>query len=248
MIRHKLLPAVVAAALLTVGACGSTSGTPTAQESPTVSSSASQTGETSESSSSSASAEDSATMTTAETESATSTAVTVDGTMDAQSAAWFDTVCGGVSPMIEAVFGAMGAMMNGASDPDAAAKAQATLVAAFNKASGDLTEAAKKLSALPPPTIDHGDAIAAEAAAGLAKAGPAMKQMADTLSKAKVTSMTDLSTAMDKAQTAIGDDLDGLSLDKFELSDAMQAEVAKLPSCAPLMSMGGMGSSVPTTN
>jgi hypothetical protein len=68
------------------------------------------------------------------------------------------------------------------------------------------------------------------------------------LSEAKVTSMTDLSTVMDKAQTAIGDDLDGLSLDKFELSDAMQAEVAKLPSCAPLMSMGGLGSSVPTTN
>jgi hypothetical protein len=151
--------------------------------------------------------------------------------------------------MIEAIFGAMGAMMGSTGDDAAAAKkAQATLVDTFNKASGSMTDAAKKLSSLPPPTIDHGDEIAAEAAAGLAKAGPAMKQIADALSKATVTSMADLSAAMDQANSAVESDLDGLSLDSFELSDAMQAEVAKIPSCAPLMSLGSMGDSASATS
>lgn len=244
MIRHKLLPAVIAAALLTLGACGSTSGTPTAQDSSTSSSSETSAADTAVDSTDDTAGETAAGDTTAaDTESGdSSTAVTVDGEMDAQSAAWFGTVCDGVSPMIEAVFGAMGAMMGsatGTGDDSAAAKqAQATLVDTFNKASGAMTDAAKKLSSLPPPSVEHGDEIAAEAAAGLAKAGPAMKQLADTLSKATVTSMDDLSAVMEQANQSMDSDLDGLSLDSFELSDAMQAEVAKIPSCAPLMSLG----------
>ncbi len=254
MTRHTLLAAVVAAAALTLGACGSTAGTATGDSSAvsSVESAAadSSTADAAAGATEESTAEDASVDTTAES-AASSTTVTVDGTIDAQSAAWFGAVCDGVSPMLEAVFGAMGTMMSGATGSgDAAATAkqlQATLVETFNKASDSMTEAADKLSSLPPPSIDHGEEIAAEAAAGMAKAGPAMKQIADALSKATVTSMDDLSAAMQQANDAMDTDLNGLSLNNFELSDQMQAEVAKIPACAPLMSLGDLGGAAPTT-
>jgi hypothetical protein len=248
MIRHKLVTAVVAAVVLTLSACSSTPGSATAEspaspsESSAVETTAADAGDTAADTT-----EDAATDTTSEdAESSDSATVTVEGDIDAQSAAWFGTVCDGVSPMLDAVFGAMGAMMGSAGgtgdDASAAKQAQATLVETFNKAADAMTAAAAKLSSLPPPTIDHGEEIATEAATGLAKAGPALKQVADGLSKATVTSMEDLSTVMQQASDAVNQDLDSLSLNNFELSDEMQAEVAKIPSCAPLMSLGDMGS------
>lgn len=251
MIRHTMLTAVVAAAALTLGACGSTAGTATGDSSAISSSESAAADSTTADAAATADsvAEDASADTTAE--DASSTAVTVDGEIDAQSAAWFGAVCDGVAPMLEAVFGAMGTMMSGATgsgdEATTAKQLQATLVDTFNKASGAMTEAADKLSSMPPPSIDHGDEIAAEAAAGLAKAGPAMKQIADALSKATVTSMDDLSAAMQQANDAMGSDLDDLSLNNFELSDQMQAEVAKIPACAPLMSLGSMGESESAT-
>lgn len=248
-IRYTLLTAVAAAAALTLGACASTPGTATG-ESSVVSSESSVADTAAESPADDAAADDTESDAGSDTESADAgsdetTAVTLEGDIDAQSAAWFGAVCEGVSPMIDAVFGAMGAMMSGATgsgdEAAAAQQAQATLVESFNKAADAMTAAGSKLSSLPPPTIDHGEEIAAEAAAGLAKAGPALKQVADSLSKATVTSMDDLSAVMQQANDAVESDLDSLSLNNFELSDEMEAEVAKIPACAPMMSLGGLG-------
>lgn len=244
MIRHTLLTAAIATAVLTLGACSSTSGTAT-EESP-VSSSQSSTADAPAADTADApaadAAEDAATDDSGSGDS--STAATVDGELDAPSAAWFGTVCDGVTPTIEAVFGSMGAMMGsgGTGDDAAAAKqAQAALADSYTKAADAMSAAAGELSALPPPTVQHGDEIAAEAAAAFAKTGPALQQIAGTLGSATVTSMSDLSNVMQQASDSLDDSIGDLSLSNFELSDALLAEVAKLPSCAPLMSLGALG-------
>lgn len=252
MIRHKILPAVCAAALLTLGACGSTAGTPTpaASVSSAVSTPSATSSAAPESSTESAAASsDTATGTGSES---SSTAVTVDGTMDAQSEAWFGSMCDGVTPMIEAVFGAMGSLMDpsAGSDPSAVKKAQTTLADAFAKAGDSMAAAGAKMSTLPPPSIDHGAEISAEASSALAKAGPALKQVAEAVRTASVTSMQELSSVMEKATSGMESSLGDLSLSSFELSDAMQAQVAKIPACAPLMQLGSLGdtaSAAPTS-
>jgi hypothetical protein len=246
MTRHRLLPALLAAAALTLSACSSTSGTATAADSSSSSSrsSSAQPTET-------ADASETADAGTSDT-AAGSTTVTADGTLDSQSAAWFGTFCDGVAPIVSGVTGAMSGIMAGtATDAAAVKKAQAALVDAFTKAGSAMTATGEKLSSMPAPGVENGEQIATAATAAFAKAGPALKKISDNLSAATATTVEELVAAMGQATVDLQDAIGGASMDGFDLSPALQAQVAKIPACAPLMSLsadlGESGTDAPTS-
>lgn len=250
MTRHRLLPALLAAAALTLSACSSTSGTATAADSSS-SSSRSSSAQPTETADASETA-DAGTSDTAAGSTAPSTTVTADGTLDSQSAAWFGTFCDGVAPIVSGVTGAMSGIMAGtATDAAAVKKAQAALVDAFTKAGSAMTATGEKLSSMPAPGVENGEQIATAATAAFAKAGPALKKISDNLSAATATTVEELVAAMGQATGDLQDAIGGASMDGFDLSPALQAQVAKIPACAPLMSLsadlGESGTDAPTS-
>lgn len=242
MIRHKFLTAIIAAAALTLGACGSTSGTATTQDSSVSSSSV-------ESSPESASSEPSSATESAADASADAASVTVgDGTLDAQSSAWFNTACTGMQPlggMVAAVMGvamgAAGATGTDSATPDVAAM-QGQLVSALDSAGTALNDTADKLADTPPPTFAKGDQMAKDFITFLKATGPKLTAVADKVKAAAVTDAASLGAALSQIQSLSTSDLDGANpLSGYDLDPATEKAVQELPACKAMQdSLGGM--------
>lgn len=238
MKRTWLATAVTAAAVtaLTLSACGSSpsagpTGSATSGQQSSVSSSSAETtaeaGGATDETSGEASTEPSA--------PSSSTTVTVSGDLDAQSAAWFSTVCTGMTPLIEQVFTLMGSAMGAGADPDPA-KMQKELVGTLSGMSSTLSDAARSIGAMPPPTVANGTELAAKIVEALKTTAPKMKEAADRLAAAKVSNAEQLEQAMGSIETLMGSGMDGLSLDEYELDPKIEEAMKNLPACAPLYS------------
>ncbi len=214
VVNRTVLTSVIAAGVLLVAGCSSSDsgGTSTAAATTTTSAASSM-------------AQDS-TAASDETSAGTS-AGTGDATaLDAQSTAWFETLCNGVAPVAEL---AQTADTSGLSDAAAQQKG-VELITEFGAA---LSDTGTALADAPPPTFEGGEEFAATMTSGLTESGAQMATLAQSFGaidptdtaalKAAVTSLSDdLSTAV-APLSAIGD------LDPA-ISDAAQ----QIPACAAL--------------
>ncbi|MEO7124892.1 MAG: hypothetical protein ABI034_01985 [Nakamurella sp.] len=255
MIRPKLLSAVLAVAALTLSACGSTSGTPTAQDSTFASSAAStSTSSASESSAADVTAPESSDVTDSAASDATTTVG--DGTLDAQSTQWFTTACTGLQPMgdmLATVLGiGMGAAMatgTAAAGSPSPADMQSKLAAALTSAGTALSDTEAKLQATPPPTFAKGGEMASAFLTFLKKTGPKLADAGKQVAATPVTDAASLQTALSKIQTLGGDDLGGADpLSGYDLDPATEKAIETIPACKTmqdslggLMSMGSAG-------
>lgn len=251
------LTAALGAALLLAG-CSSTSGTATANTSSTVSSTAPSTSSSPDSPAVSAGSSVSAPAGSAASSapessggavassgvadsSSRSPATTVgdsNTSLDAQSAAWLSTFCGGFAPVI-----ALGqdASASISAQGTAPAKVQSAIVTLYQALGQAFTETASKLKDLPPPTFDGGPAFATKVVTGLESAGPvftanATKFKAIDISKdpsAFTGAVSGLAASMTTAMAPLGD------LGSLKLTPQTRAAFEALPACAKLKAAAG---------
>lgn len=173
------------------------------------------------------------------------TTETISGSLDAQSKAWFGTFCGGVTPILTSGLSMVTAGMGGAGDDPA--KAKQTMVAGLNSMADSLSDLGSELQGQQPPTIEHGDQIAAQIAAGITDAAPKLRQAAQQLDATTVSTSDELNAAMDKVSDVMADGMDAIGAQGYELSDSLQQELQTLPACAPLYSFGQSLDASPTS-
>jgi hypothetical protein len=236
MMRMKLIAAIAAVGTFALVACSSnTGGTASAATSAATSavssaaSSAPAPGSSSAADGASSSADTGAATTAAGDtgSSADATTTTIgNGSLDAQSAAWFDAFCTGLTPLSDA-----GNVLSGADATDPAAQLTAS-VAAFNAIGDAFTNTANALKSLPAPTFAHGDEIASKIVTGLAQAGPQVKAAAQTLSQVKATDEAGVQAAIATAAGTMSSAAASLDPGNYELDAGTQADIEKIPSCA----------------
>ncbi len=149
----------------------------------------------------------------------------VPAQLDAQTTTWFETFCGGVSPIVQEAQG-----INSSGDPAAAQQAGVTL---FQKMGAAFTDTSAKLAATPPPTFDGGADVAAKLAAGLSESGSTVSAFAtkfaainpsDTAAMQQATA--DLTTQLTEAFKPV----QSLS----ELDPSIGAAAQQIPACQAL--------------
>ncbi len=239
--RRTGLIGVAVAAAVALAACGSNSaGTPTAASTAATTaatSSAAAGGATSSeamtSESTESSAEGTATESSSEsadtgTESAATT-TTLHGSLDGATTDWFTSFCTNLGPAMTSMTG-MGTAMTG--DPK---EGQKTIADAFDKVGDAFSKTAADLSALPPPTIEHGDEIATKIIAAMGKAGPAYKAAAEKVRAATVTSSEDLQKVLSEAGQAAESALGDFDMGNYDLDPALQAQIKEIPACKSFM-------------
>lgn len=255
------LTVALGAALLLAG-CNSTSGTPTANKSASpsassavsapasnASSSAAVSGPQSSAPNSSGSAAVSAPASSggaaasvqASTSSVKSNTTTVGDSktsLDAASAQWFSTFCGGFAPVVALAQTAGASIGAQATDP---AKAQTSIVNLYQTFGQAFTETASKLQVLAPPTFDGGPAFATKVVAALQTAGPTFTANATKLKAIDVTkdpggfssALSGLGATMMTAMAPLQD------LGALKLTPQTQAAFEALPACAKLKTVAG---------
>ncbi|QNK82707.1 hypothetical protein [Nakamurella sp. PAMC28650] len=266
MKRISLMAALGAAVLL--AGCSSTSGTATANTSastassaassaPAVASSASQSSApSSEAASSAASgapvssgpatsgstaasaASPSSGQDTSSSKTATTTVGDSSGSLDAASAAWFSTFCGGFTPVVTLAQSAGSSIAAQATNP---AKAQAAIVDLYQTFGRSFTDTAAKLKDLAPPTFNGGPAFASKVVTALQTAGPVFTANAAKLKAIDVTKdPSSFSTALSGLSTTMTTALGPLQdLGSLKLTPQTQAAFEALPACAKLKTASG---------
>ena len=150
-----------------------------------------------------------------------------DGSLDARTSAWFETLCTGLTP----VKNATGLTGGGSSDP----KTQLdTSVAAFDSIGDALIATASSLGALPAPTSAHGDEIASTVVTVLSTAGPEVKAAAKTLSETAPTDGATVTAAIQQAVTRMTNSVSGLDAATYKLDPGTEAAIHRIPSCAAI--------------
>ena len=247
MKRMTLIAAIAAVGTFALVACSSnTGGTASAATSahlratsaPTSAASSEQSSAAADTGSSSADA-GTATTDAGDTGSSGDDATTTtigNGSLDAQSAAWFDAFCTGLAPLSDA-----GQAMAGADATDPAAQLS-TSVAAFNAIADAFTNTANTLKGLPAPTFAHGDEIASKIVTGLSQAGPQIKAAAQTLSQVKATDEAGVQAAVGAAAGTLSSAASSLDPGNYALDAGTQADIEKIPSCAKVGFGGGSDS------
>jgi hypothetical protein len=234
MKRMTLIAAIAAVGTFALVACSSNTGgtasaaTSAATSAPTSAASSAQSSAAADTGSSSADA-GTATTDAGDTGSSGDDATTTtigNGSLDAQSAAWFDAFCTGLAPLSDA-----GQAMAGADATDPAAQLS-TSVAAFNAIADAFTNTANTLKGLPAPTFAHGDEIASKIVTGLSQAGPQIKAAAQTLSQVKATDEAGVQAAVGAAAGTLSSAASSLDPGNYALDAGTQADIEKIPSCA----------------
>jgi hypothetical protein len=245
--RRTGLIGVAVAAAVALAACGSNSaGTPTAAStaattaatssaaaggatsSEATTSSEAMTSESTESSAEGTATESSSESADTGTESAATT-TTLHGSLDGATTDWFTSFCTNLGPAMTSMTG-MGTAMTG--DPK---EGQKTIADAFDKVGDAFSKTAADLSALPPPTIEHGDEIATKIIAAMGKAGPAYKAAAEKVRAATVTSSEDLQKVLSEAGQAAESALGDFDMGNYDLDPALQAQIKEIPACKSFM-------------
>jgi hypothetical protein len=250
MIRTKLIAVLAAAGAFALVGCSSNTGgsanpaTTAATSAASAASSATMAATSAASSAPAASETSSAPAqsgTTASTDENAPTTTIGNGGLDAQSAAWFDAFCTGMSPLSDASSAMAGA---GGSDP----KSQLTAsVAAFNSIADAFTNTANKLKDLPPPTFEHGAEIASKIVTGLATTGPQIKAAAQTLSQVQATDEAGVQTAIEAAAGTLESAASSLDPGNYALDEGTQNDIKKIPSCAKIGFGANGGATSPTS-
>lgn len=162
-----------------------------------------------------------------ETAATTAASSAAAAPIDAQTTAWFDTLCTGIAP-IKSVESAGPETPN----PDPAAGQQA-LISAIQTLSGAFTSTSATLATTPPPTFEGGAEFASTVTTGLGATGADLAKSAETfaavdpsdaskLAAAKTTLQADLIKAVGPLQSISG------------LDPAIQAATTEIPSCKSL--------------
>lgn len=158
--------------------------------------------------------------------------------LDAPSAAWFSTFCGGFAPVVTLAQTAGTSIAAQAGDPT---KAQTAIVNLYSSFGTAFTDTASKLKSLPPPTFDGGPAFATKVVTALQKAGPAFTTNAAKIKALDVTkdpaafgtAMSSLSSDMTSALAPLQD------LGSLKLTAQTQSAFEALPACAKLKAAAG---------
>jgi len=124
----------------------------------------------------------------------------------------------------------MGTAMTG--DPKAGQK---TVADAFDQVGDAVSKTASELSALPPPTIEHGTEIAAKLISAMGKAGPAYKAAAEKVRTASVTTSADLEKAVTDASKEAEGTLNDFDMGNYDLDPALQDQIKEIPACKSFM-------------
>ncbi len=124
----------------------------------------------------------------------------------------------------------MGTAMTG--DPKAGQK---TIADAFDQAGDAFSKTAADLSALPPPTIDHGAEIAAKIITAMGQAGPAYKSAAAKVRAATVTTSADLEKVLSQVGQEAEAALSSFNMGNYDLDPALQAQIKEIPACKSFM-------------
>lgn len=214
--------------LMALVGCGGTSATPT--------------------SSSTSSSASSTTTTPTEpptTDAATSTTATAMDTataaaLDAASTTWFQTMCTGAAPLVEALKEAQTAVQGGATDPKGAQSAVAEL---FGAAADTATSTAATLSTLPPPGVSGGPTLAAQFPPLLTSIGASLASATAEFKAANVTDKDSFDAAMSALNGKLAAALAPLSGAMATLSTTIppdvQTAVTALPECAFITEAAG---------
>lgn len=249
MIRHTMVAAVIAVAALTLGACGSsTSGTPTAQETSSVESSASDT---------TAAADVTSATATEEESTAADTATVGDGTLDPQTAQWFTAACTGLQPlgdMLATVLGVSMAAAMATGEPAAGSPSpqdlQKQLADSLTSAGTAMTDAQSQLASTPPPAFDKGEEMAQVFGSYLTTMGAKLSEVGESVASAPVTDAESLQAALAQIES-LGSDVNTEEADllgQYDLDPATQAAIEELPACKAMQdAMGGFLGSETTT-
>lgn len=222
--RRTMLALLGGTVMLTAAACSSGS-SDTASSSSTTSAAAASSAASPSSSSASSEADVTATMLTP-----TGPTISAGGSsteLDAQSAAWFTTFCGGLSGLTE--------LQNASSaTPAEAGQLLSTLGTTF-------TQTAQQLASAPPPTFDGGAEAAASAIQAMQQIGPTFVEFGQ---KAATIPESDTAAAQQFA-TEFQQQLQPLQgLSQVAVTPETQQAIAKVPACAGLFgtASGGAGS------
>ena len=155
---------------------------------------------------------------------------TLHGTLDGTTTDWFTSFCTNFGPATQSMK-SMGTAMTG--DPKAGQK---TIADAFDKVGDAFSKTAADLSALPPPTIEHGTEIAAKIISAMGKAGPAYKSAAEKVRAASVTTSADLEKAVSRCRPGSrGRTLDDFDMGNYDLDPALQDQIKEIPACKSFM-------------
>jgi hypothetical protein len=175
---------------------------------------------------------------TSSSKSASTTVGDANTSLDAASAAWFSTFCGGFAPVVTLAQTAGSSIAAQAGDP---AKAQAAIVDLYSSFGSAFTGTASKLKGLPPPTFDGGPAFATKVVTALQTAGPAFTADAKKIKALDVTkdpssfstALAGLSGDMTSALAPMQD------LGSLKLTAQTQSAFEALPACAKLKAAVG---------
>ena len=218
----RLTPAVLlAAGALLLSACGSDSGGST-PASPTGAATSSVTASSEVIGSDVGLAPDTALVTSPATSSASTAAV-----LDAQSAAWFDTMCSEIAPIA-----AVESIGDDSSGQDAAIRWQARLTA-LRTLSQTFAATSTRLAATPPPTFDGGTDFAEKLTTGLSNAASTLSAAADKLDAVDPTDATALAAAQPVFKINVLEAISALQA-VSQLDPSVVAAVHEIPSCLSL--------------
>ena len=235
---RALLAATGAAATLLLAACSSTGGTPAAGTTPpttVASTTQASTGMASptETSSMSTAATDSTDSTDSTESSDVTTTIGANGSLDAQTTAWFTTFCTGMGPVLDLSDKSTEWSSQIASDPATGLKAAGDYFVVIGKS---FTDTAAALKSTPPPTFDGGADVAGKIVARMEKAGPVFTQAGQKLAALNPTDQAGAAAAMQDLQQSMTDAMSafGTVTENVELDPATQAAVEAIPACSKL--------------
>ena len=146
--------------------------------------------------------------------------------LDERSVAWFDTLCTGVSPIVEL---AQSADTSGLSDAAAQQKG-VDLISQFGAA---LSATGESLDGTPPPTFDGGEAFATEITSGLNESGTKMAALATSFGAINPSDTAALEAAVKDLPTQLSSALQPIAA-IGDLDPSISSAVQELPACQAL--------------
>lgn len=157
--------------------------------------------------------------------------VTVGGAVDGQTTAWFSTFCAGFASAFTAMSD---------TSPTAGGKDEQTSFVQLYGGLGDaFIKTANALQPLPPPTFNGGDKFAADVVKSLGQAGPQLKQAAQAIAAVDPSNQEALESAIEAAGAGMETAMSAMA--GYALDDNTEKALESIPACAPLAATGGSG-------
>jgi len=147
--------------------------------------------------------------------------------LDAQTVAWFDSLCGGLTQAIQA----LDPNGTGLTDPSLAPP---EVVAAVRSAGTLFGDTAADLETLPPPTFQGGAALAATVAAGLGAAATSFPQSAATFESIDSSDVDALTAARGTLQVELLTVLAAPLQSIEDLPQDLRSTIKVIPACRSL--------------